>query len=268
MTKTHEVVTDEMTKERLALARRDIDIFTLEKTLEPYASEPYDIKMREKQMQWLLRQDVMSNFAKGCILLEVKERESFQTFGNFLEEACGGMRKSTAYNFMLFAKKCLELKKVKEFGEKNWSKMIALMDSCTDEELKEVEKNGIKGKALSEFDGYSVRDFKRELGKYKGDFDKTLKEETRNIALELDTTLKENKMLKAQLKHPETDGEFEKVWNLAAKQLDEACRLFRNLNLEKAVGGDTHYRHIYAQRVHSLHNMMEHVYEVMMEAVR
>lgn len=261
-------IVDEKMKEKLALAKRDIEIFTLEKTLEPYSSGAYDIKIREQQMQWLLRQDVMSNFAKGCILLEVKERENLQTFANFIENSCGGMSQRSAYYYMTYAKKCVELKKLKEFGEKNWSKLVALLHSCTDEELKEIEEKGIKGKALSEFDNYSVRDFKLALKKYKDEFDKTLKEETRNITLELNNTLEEIEVLRAQLKQPETDEEFEKAWRVAEKHFDETCRLFRNINLERVVGGDTHFRHKYARRIDTMKNEMESLYGIMLDAIR
>lgn len=259
MTKKHEEDTVGEQRAKLALARQDTDIFTTDKTLEPYALGQYDIKMRSLQMQTLLRQDVTSNFFKGCILLQVKQRENLQMLQTFLEDSCGGMSQRSAYYYMTYAKKCIELKKLKEFGEKNWSKLIALMHSCSDEELKEIEKNGIKGKALSEFDGYSVRDFKRELKKYKEDFEKTVKEEVRGIKLERDQALEENKNLKALVVDPKTTEGFDQLFKFVERKTDEIFTAASKLKFEDAYGdektGETgRIRVLYKERLMIMHN--------------
>ncbi len=135
-----------------------------EMALEPYAmGQPYDLSLRINQGRWLLRQEVGIRFALGCILMEIHQREDFQTFGKIISEEFGGMEKSTAYNYMAFAKKCIDLPKLKTFAEDNWSKAITLLNSCTDEQLKEIEDKGLDGKALDAYDGMSVREFKQRI---------------------------------------------------------------------------------------------------------
>lgn len=132
--------------------------------LEPYAmGQPYDLNQRVQQMKWLLKQDMMSHFAKGCILMEIMERETVQTFALTLTKEFGGMSRRSAFHYMTFTKKCIELPKLKTFAEENWSKALALFEGCTDEQLKEIEENGLDGKALDQYDGMSVREFKQRI---------------------------------------------------------------------------------------------------------
>lgn len=259
MTTNNKERTEEEIKANTALRKMDIDIFTTDKTLEPFALGEYNIKMRSQQMQTLLRQDVTSNFFKGCILLQIKQRENLQTLQTFLEDSCGGMSQRSAYYYMTYAKKCIELKKLKEFGEKNWSKLIALMHSCSDEELKEIEKNGIKGKALSEFDGYSVLDFKRELKKWKTEGEKTVKEETRNISLQLNHALEENKNLKALVVDSKLPEGFDTLFKFVERKTDEIFVAASKLKFEDAYGdektGETgRIRVLYKERLMIMHN--------------
>lgn len=233
MTKKQEEYTVEEQRARLALANQDIEIFGLNKTLEPYSLGQYDIKMREQQMQTLLRQDVTTNFFKGCILLEIKGKENSATFAHFLQEACGGMSRRSAYYYMTFTKKCIDLKKLKEFGQNNWSKMITLMHSCTDEELKEIEEKGIRGKPLSEYDNLSVPDFKRLMKKLEEEKDKIVAEETRGIRLERDQALEENKKLKARDSDAKTVEGFALIFKSIENKADEIWAAAARLDFEK-----------------------------------
>lgn len=198
--KKSEKLSDKEVAERVALAKHDMAVINKEIALKPFTmNQPYNLNLKGEQMQWLLKQDVMSNFAKGCILMEVKERENAQTFAHFREEVCGGMGQRIAETYMLFSKKCVELKNITAFGEKNWSKVITLLHGTTEEQLKEIEEKGIDGKSLDEFDGMSVRDFKRLLKTYKHDTDKVIKAETHTLKVERDSLVKENTKLKAQV---------------------------------------------------------------------
>ncbi|NTU43275.1 MAG: hypothetical protein HGA78_09570 [Nitrospirales bacterium] len=135
----------------------------IEEALAPYGmNQAYSLDLRVQQGKWLLRQEVGIRFALGCVLLEINARENFQTFGKVVSDEFG-LAKSAAYNYMAFAKKCMDLPKLKTFAEENWSKAVALLDSCTDEELKEIEDKGLNGKVLGEYDGLSVREFKQLL---------------------------------------------------------------------------------------------------------
>lgn len=140
----------------------------IDKALEPYGlNQPYSLSLRIQQAKWLLKQQVNIHFALGCVLTEIKERENLQTFVNTLTDEFGGMSQATAYHYMLFARKCMELPKIREFAEGNWSKALALLHSNTDEQLLEIERNGLDGKALDEYDGMSVAEFKAKLREQK-----------------------------------------------------------------------------------------------------
>ncbi|MDA8085207.1 MAG: hypothetical protein M0Z75_00720, partial [Nitrospiraceae bacterium] len=88
----------------------------------------------------------------------------------------GGMHPATAYNYMLFAKKCVDLKKIREFAADNWSKVLALLHSCTEEELKEIEEKGLEGNVIGKYDGKSVREFKKILEKRDRDDQAVIRE--------------------------------------------------------------------------------------------
>lgn len=229
--KKKEPRTDAQQKTDTALQKADFERQEKEWALAPYTANlgNYDRGIRVQQMQWLLQQDVMSHFAKGCILMEIKEREDAKTFSQILSEEFGGMSLRSAQHYMLYAKKCVDLKKIKEFGVKNWSKMITLMHSTTDEQLKEIEDKGINGKVLDEFDGLSVRDFKKLLKKYKTDTEKVVKAETHDLKVERDSLVKELDRLKAF--DPENNDVAWSVPKMEAisklhDELDTALRLF------------------------------------------
>jgi len=161
--------------------------------------------------------------------MEIKERENLQTFANTLTVNFGGMSQRDAYYHMAFAKKCVDLRKIKEFGEKNWSKTLALLHSTTDEQLKEIEEKGINGKVLDEYDGMSVRDFKKLLKKYKDDASKVIKEEVKNIETEKKLLIKEVDRLKAfdpEGKDASWSVEQMQVIDKMTDELDTALRKF------------------------------------------
>ena len=126
-----------------------------------YDPGPYDLNLRIQQMQWLIKQDTVSHFMKGCILLEIKQHENLQTFAKILADDFGGMSQRSAYHYMTFAQKCHDLPKIASFAETNWSKAIALYEGCTDEQLEEIEEHGLDGKVIDAYDGMSVREFKQ-----------------------------------------------------------------------------------------------------------
>ena len=170
--------------------------------LIPYSDNlPYNKERIVQECHFFLRHIAASKFELGRRLMILKEREDVQAFAQILEDDFEGMGKRSAFNYIAFAKRCIDLPKIKSFSEAkgNWSKVLALLNSCTEEQLKEIEEKGIKGKALDEFDGMSVRDFKRLLTKYKDNFDKTLAVETHNLKLERDEVLKERDAFKAQI---------------------------------------------------------------------
>ncbi|WP_420266018.1 hypothetical protein [Candidatus Magnetominusculus dajiuhuensis] len=123
--------------------------------------------MRIKQGKWLLQQEIQVRFPLGCILLEIKEKESHKKFVSILSEEFGGMSERYAYKYMVFTKKCIELPKLRQFAESNWSKAVSLLESCSDESIKEIEEKGINGKALEEYDGMSINEFKSLIKKLK-----------------------------------------------------------------------------------------------------
>lgn len=173
------------------MASVEADLVTTEEMFTPYGlNQPYVLSLRIQQGKWLLRQEIQTRFPLGCILLEIKERESHKKFLTILSEEFGGMSVRYAYNYMVFAKKCIELPKIKQFAESNWTKTIALLESCSDESIKEIEEKGINGKALEEYDGYSVMEFKALINKLK-------KQDGRNP--EIKQLERENNELKQEL---------------------------------------------------------------------
>lgn len=167
--------------------------------LKPFGlDQPYELGLRIQQGRWLLKQEVGIHLALGCILLEIREREDFQTFGKVTGDEFG-LAKSAAYNYMAFAKKCMDLPKLKTFAEDNWSKAVALLDGCTDEQLREIEKKGIEGQALDEFDGMSVREFKACIKSLQTDVQKRIEKEVKNQVKENQKLEKENAYLRSRL---------------------------------------------------------------------
>ena len=168
--------------------------------LEPYGlNQPYDLNLRIQQGKWILKQIAGAGFALGCILLEIRERESLQALAKILAEDFGGMSQRSAYNYMTFAKKCIDLPRLKAFGEDNWSKVIALIDASTDEQLKEIEINGINGKILDEYDGMSVREFKALLNDQKEQLNDADKKADKKYKDQVSALNKENKDLRARI---------------------------------------------------------------------
>jgi hypothetical protein len=198
--------------------------------IEPYTGNmPYDKARLIAECHFFLIHEAASKYEIGKRLLILKDKEAVQTFAQLLEDEFGGMGRSAAYNYMAFAKKCTELAKVKQFGEKNWSKVLVLMNSCTDEQLKEIEDKGIMGNVLDEFDGMGVRDFKRLLKKYKDDFNKTLKVETHALKVELDAAIKELKDTRMLLpKEEDIEWQLEQFKHVQklADSFVIACRKF------------------------------------------
>ncbi|MCG6552927.1 MAG: hypothetical protein L7F77_11400 [Candidatus Magnetominusculus sp. LBB02] len=172
------------------MAGKDDDVLlTTTDMLTPYGlNQPYDLNSRIQQIKWYLRQEVNIRFPLGCLLLEIKENESFNKFVEILNAEFSGMSKSTACNYMVFAKKCIELPKLRQFAEANWSKAIALLESCSDESIKEIEEKGINGKVLEEYDGLSVKDFKAIINKLKKNGDNT---EIKQLQIEKNQLLQE-----------------------------------------------------------------------------
>ncbi|MBF0459585.1 MAG: hypothetical protein HQK99_16975 [Nitrospirae bacterium] len=170
---------------------KDDVLLTTTEMLSPYGlNQPYDLNLRVQQIKWYLRQEVNIRFPLGCLLLEIKENESFNKFIEILNAEFSGMSKSTACNYMVFAKKCMELPKLRQFAEANWSKAIALLESYSDESIKEIEEKGINGQALEEYDGLSVNEFKALIKKLT-------KKQDQNP--ELDQAIQDNKLLRQEI---------------------------------------------------------------------
>ncbi|MBF0487527.1 MAG: hypothetical protein HQK98_05140 [Nitrospirae bacterium] len=144
------------------------EIVTIEGMMSPYGlNQPYDLTLRIQQGKWLLQQEIQVHFPLGCILLEIKEKETNRQFIEILNNEFGGMSERVAYQYMAFAKKCTELPKLKQFAESNWSKARMLLYNCSEESLKEIEEKGINGKVLEEYDGCTVKEFKALIDKLK-----------------------------------------------------------------------------------------------------
>jgi hypothetical protein len=228
--KPQTVITEEREQEIIAHmeAKRIIDEHTW--AIEPYTDNlPYDRERVVAECHFFLRHEAACRYEIGKRLLILNEKEDFQTFRNLIQDEFGGIHKSTAYNYIAFAKKCTELPRVKQFGENNWAKVLALMNGCTDEQLKEIEERGVMGKALDEFDGMSVRDFKRLIIKLKDNFDKTLAVEIHSIKLERDGAIRQRDEAIALLPKEEDITwqlkQFEHVQKLANSFII-ACRKF------------------------------------------
>ena len=206
-----------------------------------YNPGPYDLNLRIQQMQWLIKQDTVSHFMKGCILLEIKEHENLQTFAKILTDDFGGMSQRSAYHYMTFSQKCLQLPKIASFAETNWSKAIALYEGCTDEQLKEIEEKGLDGKVLDEYDGMSVREFKTRLTDLKKEQDtvvskatKALRDENKALREESAKLRKEqpaDPILWLQGYIPEIDRAFEHLGRL----LDEMAFDLRMINSDEGM---------------------------------
>lgn len=220
-----------------ALARRDVTVKLVEHALGPYGmAQPYDRSLRIQQVKWLLRQEVEVRFSIGCILLQMREMEC-ATFAQILSENFPEISKRTAYHYMLYAKKCMELPGLKAFAEDNWMKALTLLETCTDDELKEIEEKGINGKVLGEYDDMSAREFKQEimeLRKYKDKFDKTLQEKTAEVTKSLNAALKENEKLRALIEPPELPEEFSEVMDDLGKKTNEMVAICNRLDFGKA----------------------------------
>ena len=203
--------------------------------LEPYSSNlgEYDLKTRIQQGKWLLKQQAGIHFALGCVLMEIKERENLQSFAKIISNEFGGMSQRNAYNCMTFAKKCVDLKKIKEFAEDNWAKVIALLHGTTEEQLKEIEEKGINGKALDEFDGMSVSQFKKQLMKYKAKAEGMDDKELRRMIKRNEGLEEENKRLKTASKIPELPEEFADYMKEIEHKVTEIIVMARRLNFDE-----------------------------------
>jgi hypothetical protein len=227
--------TNEEILARRALMMRDLEMKKLEVALEPYGfGDDYNLKAYIEQGKWLLRQEAGIHLGLGCILLEIKHRENSQTFAKIISEDFGGMSQRCADNYMTFAKKCIELKKLQAFGEKNWSKLLALMHGMTDEQLKEIEEKGIDGKALDEFDDMSVRDFKRVIKKLTEKFDDTLAIKTLKLKSERDDLKNERDELKVQLIDPTLPEGVDAFFKTIEHKLTECVLLANRINFKSA----------------------------------
>jgi len=241
----------------------EINAANRERALQSYADNvPYDKDRVIREGKFFLRHIAAAKFELGKRLLILKEFESVQTFALIVQDEFGGMSRRSVFHYMAFAKKCMDLPKLKAYGEENWSKVLTLLNSCTDEQLKEIEKNGIDGKVLDEYDGFSVREFKTLLKQYKKDAEKAIgkqiaKLEERNNAITI-----ENRILRAQIDRqtPKQIGESIKA---VEKSINTAIDIIANLDLSASVNGNKSLRRKLQSRTKKLQKQVD----VLMESI-
>lgn len=249
-----------------------------------------------KHVQYYMKQEAVSKYEQGRGLLwlqakmrirEAQAQTDFQalgdseasvrasahleagvrTFGQLLEEEFGGMPRRTAYDRMAFAKKCFNLPKIKEFGDKNWSKVTALLHGTTDEQLKDVEVNGILGIPLDEFDGLTVKQFKEEIKKLRHDTDKIVKEETKTIEAEKKALICENQHLRSLVSPVNTPEEFKATWDNCIKGLEDVMRKLNHLDFDPVHDGDNAARRTYFIAIGGMEMAFAGVIETMKDKI-
>jgi len=232
--------------------QKHLDDVRREWALQPYTDNlPYDRQRVVSECQFFLMHMAASKFELGKRLMILKEQEDFQTFGKIISDEFQ-MQKSAAYNYIAFTKKCMDLSKIKTFGEKNWSKVLALLNTCSEEDLKEIEDNGINGQILDEYDGMSVREFKRLLTQYKNKAEKIIGKQVDKLEAKAKKLDMENKELRAVINKDGTPDSFKEAFETAEDLFNRAVFIFTELNLT-SVNGDPKLRTKYQNRIKRMH---------------
>lgn len=118
------------------------------------------------EVQFLVRTEGQAKYEVGRRLIVLYQMHEALTFDQMLEKYVPGMSRRSAYNRMSFARKVADLPALQSFGEKNFKKMLVILSSSTEEELKEAEKTGfLKGKPLDKYDTMTEEEKTAELRK-------------------------------------------------------------------------------------------------------
>ncbi len=142
-----------------------------ERALTPYSDNlPYDKNRLIEETKFLLRHEFIAKYEAGKRLVLLKENESCPNFGQLLEEHFPGLSRQRAYEYMLFARKISSLPNLRGFadGKKNWTKALALLESCDEDELAALEAgDSVVGMTLDEADTMTLAELKKALRKEK-----------------------------------------------------------------------------------------------------
>jgi regulator of replication initiation timing len=155
-----------------------------------------------------------------------------RTFAHILAEHFAGMSRRSAYNYMLFARKAADLPRFRAFaqGKDNWSKALALLECCADEDLAAFEEGAdLLGLKLEELDDMSVPELKARIKKLKKDKEEAVKKATYQLAQENQELKAEVAGLQAALAGPDLEEAFKAV-KAAEKKFHDGALLLRAIS--------------------------------------
>jgi regulator of replication initiation timing len=201
--------------------------------LAPFSDNlPYDRDRVIQECKLCLQMEIMCRFEVGRRLILLKNYEGCATLQHILDDQLGGMERTSAWRYMLFAKKAAELPRFRAFaeGKDNWSKAIALLQCCEDEDLAAFEEGAdLLGLKRDELDGLSVRELKARIKKLKKDKEEAVKKATYQLAQENQELKAEVAGLQVALAGPDLEEAFKAV-KAAEKKFHDGALLLRAIS--------------------------------------
>lgn len=186
----------------LSEAEREV-LAKMDKDLMPYADGlPYDCNRVIEEAKFFLRHEVASRYEVGKRLILLRDQEGVKTYEQIIAEHFPGLSRRCSYNYILFARKIVQLPRVRDFaeGNGNFVKCLALLESFDEEDLAVLEAGGaVAGVTLDDADKMSYRELKTALReeKEKARLDKKefaeLEEKNKDLKAEIHDLRSENK---------------------------------------------------------------------------
>jgi len=202
--------------------------------LAPFSDNlPYDRDRVIQECKLCLQVEIMARFEVGRRLLLLREQEGVPTLAQILIEHFAGLSRRSAYRYMFFARKASNLPRFRAWadGKDNWSKAVALLECCEEEDLTPFEEGGdLLGLKRDELDDLSFWELKAKIKKLKKDKDEAVRKATDKLSQENQELKGEVAALQGAL-NPGLD-ECLKVLHQAEEKLLAAARLLRTLPQE------------------------------------
>lgn len=194
---------------------------------------PYDRERIIQEAKFCLEVEVKARFEVGKRLLLLRENEDVRTFGQLLEEHLPGLSRQRAYEYILFAKRAAHLPQFRTWasGRNNWSKALALMETVSEEELREFEEGSVLGTPVDEIDRMSVRELKARLRKQQEQHQKEMARALEPLRQEIESFKEEVKLLKAEKEKTDLDAAIERM-KAADKKILEGMKLLASIPRE------------------------------------
>lgn len=203
------------------------------RALIPFSDNlPYDRNRVIQETKMCLAFEIMCRFEVGKRLLLLREHEGVPTLAHILEENFSGLSRRNAYRYMLFAKKAADLPKFQAWadGRGNFSKALALMEACEEEDLAALEEGGdILGLKLDEIERMSVKQLQNALRREREKREEEIKCATEATAAENVKLKEENRSLKAALDETGIEA-CRKFFKIADKHIIEALDALRKVD--------------------------------------